>query len=109
MTLAPWAGFVLGVSAWMASQQVSDYLVPWSCSLGHPTPIVATGAAGAAFAAFGAWVSWRIWRGAGGAQAKPATGSRRFIAALSAGLGGLFLLAILTQTGAAFLFSGCER
>lgn len=106
--LAPWAGMVLGFLGWAIGQQAGNLLVPWSCRIGVALPVAATGLAGALVAGAGGVLSLRVWRE--GENDDPAkTRVRRFIAALCVGSAALFLLAILGQTAAGLVFTGCER
>ena len=106
--LAPWAGMLLGFLGWAIGQQTGNLLVPWSCRIGFALPVLATGLACALVAGAGGVVSWRVWR-EGGNEDLAKTRVRRFIAALCVGLAALFLLAILGQTAAGLVFTGCEQ
>lgn len=106
--LAPWAGLLGGLFAWFLGEQLGAVFVGSSCE-GQRTPLYIVNFATALLALACIAVSWRAWRGGEGDLTAPGTGNRRFIALISAGLGGLFLLAILGQILAGFVFTGCER
>jgi hypothetical protein len=80
-----------------------------SCDLGHPGPQLLLGLAMLVLAGGGLLLSWRTWRTGDAEESEPGRGSRRFIGALSTGLAAIFMLAILAQTIAALLLTGCER
>jgi hypothetical protein len=105
---APWAGLVIGLIAWFTNQQAGVSLVPWRCSLGHPTPLLLLGLATLASAGVGLLLSWRALNSAG-EDGAVSDASRRFVSSLSIGLAGLFMLTILAQMLAALLLTGCER
>lgn len=60
------------------------------------------GAACALLALAGGGISWRAHQSAG-------SNDRRFVAGMGMWMALLFLLAIIGQTLAAFIFTGCER
>lgn len=107
-TWSPWAGMVLGFVAWAISQQGGNMLVHWSCRRGSSLPILAIGLIGAIVTVAGLLLSRRGAR-ASGAGASEANRVRHFISVLCTGVAGVFLLAIIGQTAAGLVFTGCER
>jgi hypothetical protein len=99
MRFAPWAGFVLGATAWAVNHQVTTDALHFDCTGGDGSLGIAFGIGGLALTlAGGAW----SWRARGRCDR-----TRRFIATASA-VGALGLcVGIGLQLAAALLVHGC--
>jgi hypothetical protein len=105
-----WAGWVLGPVGWFINQQVGSTVNYWDCSTGRPMLVIALGLACALIVAIGGAASWHGVRRAGKAGGVHGdSGNGRFIAAMGLMVAGVFLVAVVAQTMAGFVFTGCER
>lgn len=104
---APWGGLFGGALGWWLHHEVGAYLAFYDCSLGGPVLTVGLALACGALVAAGVWVSWRAFRAPAGGGPRDET--RRFAALVGFGAAGLFSLAILYQTLAGFILTGCLR
>jgi hypothetical protein len=104
-----WAGLVLGPGAWVINQQGNYAAVPWICAHRvYFTPVLAVVLACVALS--GSLLSWRTWRAAPSGEHDGVGGTpAHLLAGLSALLGVLFAILILTQGAAALFLDGCER
>jgi hypothetical protein len=104
-----WAGLALGATAWAVNQLGNYAAVPWICAHRvYFTPFVALALAATALA--GSLLSWRTWRVApSGDQDGQGGTPAHLLAGMSALIGILFAILILTQGAAALFLDGCER
>jgi hypothetical protein len=104
-----WAGLALGASAWTVNQLGGYAAVPWICAHRiYFTPFMAL--ALAATALVGSLLSWRTWRAAPSGEHNGEGGTpAHLLAGMSALIGILFAILILTQGAAVFFLDGCER
>lgn len=104
-----WGGLVLGPAAWVINQQGNYAAVPWICAHRiYFTPVMALVLAMVAL--IGSLLSWRTWRVAPSGEHNGVGGTpAHLIAGISALLGVLFAILILTQGAAALILDGCER
>jgi hypothetical protein len=105
----PWAacaGVIAGAPATAATQQLLGDALYFDCRLGGPVLGLAVAIAAALLTLVGALVSWRA-RAA--AADDPEGAARRFLAEVSAGIAGVFLLAIVAQALAAVIVPACHR
>lgn len=104
-----WSGLALAPAAWAIGTQVKYALVPWTCENQAWLMTLGVSLLTALVAAAAAFLSWREWQ-ALPAESSPAAAAQttRFLAALSALVGVLFMLAILLQGAAGLVFGGCE-
>jgi hypothetical protein len=109
-TLSPWAGLVLGTSAWAISTQLNYTLSAAWCASSHAAMIAATIACFIA-AVIGAVVSWLGFSAGGeldpGHQVS-AKAPMRLMCGVSMLCASLFAITILTQL-VGILTLGCER
>ena len=102
----------LGMFAIAFDQEVSYFIVEWSCGARAHWPSFAVSSAALLIALAGMWIAWRDLRAVpAGASASDGTaeGRNRFIALLGLMLSGFFALAILFETVAKFFFDPCQR
>jgi hypothetical protein len=104
-----WIGLAAGPTMWAAGTQLKYALVGSACERQAWQLTLGISLATASIAAVATFLSWRVWR------ARPAEHSptpevqvTQFLAALSVLVGLVFVLAILLQGAAGFVFSGCE-
>lgn len=98
----PWAGIIGAASGWFLSQQIGSTLAQDRCDLSEWWVVALIGLLGLGLALGGAFLAWTVWR-----RGDAETEARRFLALLSALLGGLLAVAILFQTVAGFLIPQC--
>jgi hypothetical protein len=103
----PWAGFLLGGTAWVLSHQYGSDLVQDDCRWGQPGVMAIIGIIALAVALTGALLSLLLWRASNADQSVPEDGAVRFIAAVSGLAGILFSLAIIAQTLSGFIIPAC--
>ena len=102
----------LGMFAIALDQEVSYFIVEWSCGARAHWPTFAVSAVALLIALTGVWIAWRDLRAvpAGAAAADGTAGGRnRFLALLGLMLSGFFALAIVFETLAKFFFDPCQR
>lgn len=104
--LQPWAGLVVGPTAWYLHQRGVGDALSYDCAHGRsPAALAGTLLAFAALFAAGYW-SWRFWR----AQPRNAEPSpHAFLALVGAGAAGIFGLALVFQALAMLLVPECAR
>jgi hypothetical protein len=103
---AGWAGWIAGPLGWFVHQQVGSATNYWNCSVGRPWLVIGLGLACALIVVAGGAVSWRGLRRAGRGDV---SGNGRFIAIMGLMVAGVFLIAVVGQTMAGIVFTGCER
>jgi hypothetical protein len=101
---AGWAGWIAGPLGWFVHQQIGSTTNYWDCSVGRPWLVIGLGLACAVIVLAGGAMSWRGLRSAGGGD-----GNGRFIAVMGLMAAGVFLVAVVGQTMAGIVFTGCER
>jgi hypothetical protein len=102
----------LGMFAIALDQEVSYFIVEWSCGARAHWPSFALSAVALLIALAGVAIAWRDLRALpAGASAADGTadGRNRFLALLGLMLSGFFALAIVFETIAKFFFDPCQR
>jgi hypothetical protein len=107
--LAAWAGLVAAPMAWALHQQVLADVTSARCTASGASLTLLVGLAAGLVASIGGLVSLRAWRRGGGTAWGMHDEPRRFVAAMSAMAGALFLLVILLQTLAGLIVPECAR
>ena len=106
------ASLFLGMFAVALDQEVSYFIVEWSCGARAHWPSFALSAVALLIALAGMWIAWRDLRAVpAGTSASDGTaeGRNRFIALLGLMLSAFFALAIVFETIAKFFFDPCQR
>ena len=102
----------IGMFAIAFDQEVSYFIVEWSCGARAHWPTFAVSAVALVIALAGAYIAWRDLRAVPtGASASDGTadGRNRFLALLGLMLSGFFALAIVFEAIAKFFFDPCQR
>lgn len=105
----PWAGLVAGLLGWALPDQIASNIIQENCRLGGPLLVGGTGLLGAMLALAGGRLSYGVWRATPAAGEAIGSGTRRFIAGVSALAALIFLGAIILQTMAGFIIPACHR
>ena len=100
--LLPWAGIIGAAAGWFLSQQIGSNLAQDRCDLIEWWVVVLLALLGFGLAVGGALLALKVWR-----RGESETETRRFLARLSAMLGGLLSVAILFQTVAGLMLPQC--
>jgi hypothetical protein len=100
--MLPWAGIIGAATGWFLTQQVGSNLVQDRCDLGEWWIVGLLGLLGLSLALSGSLLALKVWR-----RGEAESEARRFLALLSAMLGGLLSIAILFQTVAGFIIPQC--
>ena len=98
---APWAGLVVGVTAWAVAHQFGADGMFDDCGAFAPGPLLLVAAIAIVVTAFAGFLSWGAFRRKGTGDA------RRVIAVVSVGLAALFCLAIIYPILAALIIPPC--
>jgi hypothetical protein len=104
--LVPWAAWIGGILGWAVSHQLGSDLVQLKCAHSGWPAVLLIGVLGSALALGGALLSLGTVLSSADLS-QPYVGARRFIAFTGVLAAGVFLLAILFQTMAAFIMPSC--
>jgi hypothetical protein len=106
-----WIGLLAGPFAWALDEEISYFLIGWSCHAGRHWPTHGVSAAALLLIIAGSLLSWRDWRqraGAGDTDNRAAARAR-FLALSGFMLCLLFGLVVLADAFAKFMFDPCQR